>query len=424
MRKSLKITDLKSGMVLADTVKSKHGQTIAKTGTVLNHSLISRIKFYKINEVDVETTMETVESDSTGMRPAPITPILDEPTPLTDIDRMVASLGVEISSEEADFLNSGTSHIPETSNANNPKNPNYQNTTVREIVSYNQKLLNTEEYHNFQLDYTKILEELKQTFHCIVQGNSNIPFKEALQDCSKLFLSKTSLELFSMIYNMRSIEDSVYAHSLNVALISRTIGRWLKLGREDLDTLTLAGLFHDIGKLAVPEEILNKTEALTEEEFALIQTHPLEGNRMLKRTNADPRICRAALQHHERFDGSGYPRNLSEDEIDDFAAIVAIADVYDAMTASRSYRRARCAFQVIYEFEQEGFHKYKTKYILTFLERIANLYQNSQVILNDGRHAKVVYINKGALSRPVVELTDHKMLDLSRSRDLFISAIV
>jgi HD-GYP domain-containing protein (c-di-GMP phosphodiesterase class II) len=145
---------------------------------------------------------------------------------------------------------------------------------------------------------------------------------------------------------------------------------------------------------------------------------------MLRRINADSRICAAALQHHERFDGSGYPRRLSEDEIDDFAAIIAIADVYDAMTAARAYRSARCAFQVIHEFEQDGLHKYKTKYILTFLERIANLYQNSQVILNDGRHAKVVYINKGALSRPIVELADHTMLDLSHERDFFISAIV
>jgi putative nucleotidyltransferase with HDIG domain len=404
MRKDIKIEDLKSGMVLANAVKSKHGQTIAKAGTVLNHALISRIKFCKIEEVSI-----------------------DEPTPIQDIDVMVSALDVD----SAPVVEPMEAPVPEVSvpveeppKETPPVEAPHEKTTVEEIVSYNQKLLNTSEYQSFQLEYTKTLEKMKTIFLKIKDGDNNLPTDELLRDCSHLFLSKTSLELFSMIFNMRSIDDSVYAHSLNVALISRTIGRWLKFSKSDLDTLTMAGLLHDIGKLTIPDEVLNKTGKLTDEEFEMIRQHPLEGTRMLRRINADSRICAAALQHHERFDGSGYPRRLSEDEIDDFAAIIAIADVYDAMTAARAYRSARCAFQVIHEFEQDGLHKYKTKYILTFLERIANLYQNSQVILNDGRHAKVVYINKGALSRPIVELADHTMLDLSHERDFFISAIV
>jgi putative nucleotidyltransferase with HDIG domain len=90
---------------------------------------------------------------------------------------------------------------------------------------------------------------MKTIFLKIKDGDNNLPTDELLRDCSHLFLSKTSLELFSMIFNMRSIDDSVYAHSLNVALISRTIGRWLKFSKSDLDTLTMAGLLHDIGKL-------------------------------------------------------------------------------------------------------------------------------------------------------------------------------
>ena len=138
----------------------------------------------------------------------------------------------------------------------------------------------------------------------------------------------------------------------------------------------------------------------------------------------DSRFLNAALQHHERSDGSGYPRGLDDDEIDDFAAIVAIADVYDAMTATRSYRNALSPFEVISAFEKDGLSKYRTKYILTFLERMANAYQNSLVMLSDGRRGRVVYLHRSKLSRPIVELADKTMLDLSRESDIHIISIL
>ena len=110
--------------------------------------------------------------------------------------------------------------------------------------------------------------------------------------------------------------------------------------------------------------------------------------------------------HHERCDGSGYPTGLTEDYIDNFAMIVAIADVYDAMTAARSYRSPLCPFEVISKFEEDGFQKYHTKYILVFLKQIASTYQN-------------------ALSRPIVQFDDKSCLDLSTaSRDLYIKAVL
>jgi HD-GYP domain-containing protein (c-di-GMP phosphodiesterase class II) len=145
---------------------------------------------------------------------------------------------------------------------------------------------------------------------------------------------------------------------------------------------------------------------------------------MLKAINADSRLCICALQHHERYDGSGYPRGLDSDEIDSFASIIAIADVYDAMTASRAYRAPKCAFQVIAAFEDDGVKKYNPKYILTFLERIANLYQNAEVVLSDGRIARVVYINTSRLSKPVVEDSEKNMVDLSRTPGLTITKIL
>ena len=127
--------------------------------------------------------------------------------------------------------------------------------------------------------------------------------------------------------------------------------------------------------------------------------------------------------HHERCDGSGYPMGLTMEEIDDYALIIAIADVYDAMTAARSYRAPLCPFEVIAEFEKDGLQKYKPKYILTFLENIANAYQNNRVMLSDGTSAHIVLLNHRRLSKPLVQLDDGACIDLEKS-PLYIKAII
>ena len=128
--------------------------------------------------------------------------------------------------------------------------------------------------------------------------------------------------------------------------------------------------------------------------------------------------------HHERCDGSGYPGHLTTNEIDNYAMIVAVADVYDAMTAARSYRAPLCPFQVIENFEKDGLSKYMPKYILTFLERIANTYQSQRVLLSNGQSANIVFLNKQKLSRPMVQLNDNSCIDLSTAGDLHIQALL
>jgi HD-GYP domain-containing protein (c-di-GMP phosphodiesterase class II) len=128
--------------------------------------------------------------------------------------------------------------------------------------------------------------------------------------------------------------------------------------------------------------------------------------------------------HHERCDGSGYPQNLKGDAIEDFAEIIAIADVYDAMTAARSYRAPMCPFQVIAAFEKDGLGKYNTKFILTFLERIASTYQSNRVLLNDGRGGDIVMLNRRYLSKPIVQLDDGSCIDLSTTPELHIQSLL
>ena len=392
----LDIKKLKPGMIVQKPIVTKRGQTIAKAGTKLDSKLIARLNFYKITEVTVDSE-ELLE---------PAKPVaIETPPPAPQPKEEPKAEPVEEPKPEP------------------PKPIKEESPKIRESMSYTNKLQNDKEFQDFQIDYSSNMAALEDTFDTIIFGDGNISEEDLIRKAESLFASKTSIQLFDLLHCMKSIDDSVYAHSINVALISRAIGKWLKLPREELDELTIAGLLHDIGKAEIPDEVLNKQGKLTDEEFELIKSHALKGSKLLKKAGFNSEIQFAALQHHERADGSGYPRGLTADETSDFAQIIAIADVYDAMTSARSYRKPKCAFQVIAAFEDDGLQKYNTKYILTFLARIANAYQNSLVILSDGRRGKIVYINKNKLSQPIVQVDD-EMIDLTKEHDLSITSIL
>ena len=375
---TLSVEELKAGMVLTEPILTKRGQTIAKAGEKLTNQLIAKLTFYKIEQAVVEDIPEP--------EPEPVAVPEPEPAP--------AAAKAE-------------SHVSNQ-------------------ITYTQRLKASPKFQKFQSDYALNIAYLKENFDAIIAGAGAECSNLMLENCESLFKSKTSLELFDMLANMRNLEDPIYSHSLNVALIARSIGKWLQLPKNDLNTLTLAGLLHDIGKTQIPESILNKPGKYTDEEFATMKSHPLLGKKLLNNKGFDSRILAATLQHHERSDGSGYPRGLMEDEIDDFASIIAIADVYDAMTCARAHRDPLCSFQVIYEFEKDGLQKYHTKFVLTFLERIANTYNNSRIILNNAKTGRVVYINKSNLSRPVIQMDSGEIINLADSvnKDLYIKSIL
>jgi putative nucleotidyltransferase with HDIG domain len=233
----------------------------------------------------------------------------------------------------------------------------------------------------------------------------------------------TTIGVFDMLHNMRGYDDVTYHHSLSVAIICNIFGKWLGFSKEDTEVLTLAGLLHDTGKLMMPDTIIKKPERLSVTEYEMIKTHPFQGYNLLKKEDIDERIKNAALMHHERCDSSGYPSHLASAEIDDFAKIVAIADVYDAMTSSRLYRGPLCPFDVVHIFESEGLRKFEPKYLLPFLSRIVNTYMNNDVLLNNGETGTIVMINKLLLAKPVVK-TATGFIDLSTEPELYITKIL
>lgn len=290
---------------------------------------------------------------------------------------------------------------------------------------YSDHIKNSKEFQEFKSDFVQSTVELKGMLDTLVTDETTPVDTSLILDSLADLLENTrnSLHAFDMIHNMRDMDDATYVHSINVSIISRVIGKWLNFSKEDLDVLSLCGIFHDIGKLLIPKEILLKPYKLDPAEYDIIKTHTVKGYNLLKNTGLDERISQVALTHHERCDGSGYPIALTRNQIIDFSKIVAIADVYDGMTASRVYRGPICPFEVIELFEIEGLYLYDTEYIITFLKNIVNTYMHNDVMLNNGMQGQIVLINKSYLSRPVVKCKD-LFIDLSKETDVKIIAIL
>ncbi len=289
--------------------------------------------------------------------------------------------------------------------------------------SYSEKIRSSAKYKQFRREYEEEMESFKDSVNDLI--TLNVMDTEALLKKPEKLLeeSDSGIHIFDMLHNMRMYDDPTYAHCMNVALICNVFGSWIKMDEEDIKTLTLCGLLHDIGKIMIPDTIITKPAKLTPEEYSVIKTHSLEGYNAIKRLNIDDHIKNAALMHHERCDGSGYPFGLKTNRIDRFARIVSIADVYDAMTSARVYRGPLCPFQVISIFEQEGLQKYDPEYILIFLGYIVNTYMHNRVRLSNGMEGDIVLINKMDLSKPMIQCGNH-YIDLSREHGLYVEAIL
>ena len=238
----------------------------------------------------------------------------------------------------------------------------------------------------------------------IVREDEDLNTNKLLKETREIIaLSDDPVHTFRMLRRVRRYDDLTYIHSLNVAILCHEFANWMHMPEEEQDILTLAGLLHDVGKMGIPGKIIKKAGLLTDEEYELIKQHPQKGYDFLKKHPLDERIMNAALMHHERCDGSGYPQGLKADEIDDFAKIVAIADYYDALTSARVYREPHCPFEVFRMLQQER-DKFDSTYLAVFMEGVASFYIGCEVVLSNQKRARMVDTNPTDQSNPIVKM--------------------
>ncbi len=361
--KRLRISELRPGMKTGEDVYSYNNQMIVPKGATLDDKIITRLEFYSVLAVRIMDESDEPESQPTDGE-------------------------------------------------------------ITEDSYYFQRVKNSKQFKKFERSFLDNTEAFKVNLKNIAESGAEIDSHALINNITSLIAEDmTGVTVFDMLHNMRQYDDITYVHSMNVSLICNVFGKWLGMSREDIDILTLGGLLHDIGKLKIPDNIIRKPEKLSPAEYNIIKTHSLQGYNILKDKNIDENIKQIALMHHERCDGSGYPLGLSDDKINMYAKIVAIADVYDAMTAARVYRGPLCPFKVISIFESEGLQKYDGHFILTFLEHVATTYMNNRVRLNNGMEGEVIFMNRNQYSRPMLQCGD-KFIDLSREPELYIETFV
>ena len=399
---------LQPGMVVASDVISKGNQLIFPKGYVLTEKALSRLETYDIRDIRIE--------DPVGIEVEEITEEELNNAETPEVDSSVMTFATEslmsaLTGLDQELIQENMT--PEIS------------VTQQEEPSHFEKLKASREFPAFKQSFSENLEGLRDNLNDIVEKNTPIDVDNMIGDTMRIISAQgNTFGVFDMLHNMRDFDDLTYAHSMNVAMICNVFARWLGFDEDNVKLATACGMMHDIGKLKIPDSIIKKPGKLTDEEFMAIKSHPIEGYNILKNQQISDHIKLSALEHHEKCDGSGYPMKLTRDKIDGFAKIVAIADVYDAMTANRVYREGMCPFKVIGIFEEEGLQKYEISYIMKFLENVVNTYIDNRVMLNDGRIGTVRWINKQRLSKPMLEMTDGTFLELGKEPTLSIVKIL
>ncbi len=180
---------------------------------------------------------------------------------------------------------------------------------------------------------------------------------------------KRNISLFSIVSDLSYYDEYTYGHCVNVSALSMMIGLQLGFSEKVISHLGMAGILHDIGKQNIPLAIINKPGRLSEEEFETIRQHPVIGYDFAKRHRLPEDICLGILHHHEKFNGGGYPYNLKKVEISLSGRVLAIADVFDALTHKRSYHEPISVSDTIALMVQT---KDFDPYVLSTMEKIAN----------------------------------------------------
>lgn len=252
------------------------------------------------------------------------------------------------------------------------------------------------------------LSNVKRIFEDFSHKNKlSVSEGKAIMDIAqKLVINVLSNEeILINLIDLKGFDDYTYQHSLCVSIIAITIGIKMGFNEAKLNKLAISGILHDIGKMSVSKEILHKPGKLTAEEFEIMKKHPENAVLLLESNKMFSLITLKGIEsHHEKFDGNGYPNKLKEDSIPLFGRILAVADVYDALTSDRPYRKASFPNEAIeYMMGNCGIH-FDQEILAAFLKSVAAYPSGMLVCLSNGQIAIVIKNNEENTLRPVVRL--------------------
>jgi len=281
------------------------------------------------------------------------------------------------------------------------------------------------DFNIFEKQYRGYVVLMSELLKGVAAGNSREIERVTLIITEQIYQNiSDGDQIIQYLQSIGQYDDYTYTHCINVAFYALLIGYWTNLPKDKIYELISAALLHDIGKTQIPPEILNKNGKLDREEYEIIKKHSTLGYEAIKDIpSMKQEVKNAILMHHERMDGSGYPAGLSGDEICLYARIIAIADVYDAMTQNRVYHHKVSPFESFQMFLTEGVRLFHYPTLKLFLDRMAPLYIGANVQLSNGYTGEIVYIPPQDILSPILNINS-EYIDLSKCTDLKVLQIV
>ncbi len=298
------------------------------------------------------------------------------------------------------------------------------NKGVRNLYKYKEKLLSIGVKHlyikdkfSFDIEINEMIKEstrrrgkevVEETFDKIRNGflDLNIQnFKNVIDDITSEII--VNEEVLLNLASLKNTSSYTYEHSVNVSVICITLGKILGLSQDELFKLGMGGIMHDIGKMLIPEDILNKAGSLTDFEYQVMKNHSELGFDYLQELNTISPVSRImVLSHHERIDGTGYPRGKKKDEIHEFARIAAIADVFDALTSDRVYRDRWPTYKAAEYIMNNTETLFDYNLVKKLMPKISFYPNGTEVILSNGKKGLILSQNIGFPTRPILRLIE------------------
>jgi len=286
-------------------------------------------------------------------------------------------------------------------------------------------------YYKYTYNHAKQILEKRIDCRYLMPSASNPKVRDTIYRLMEEILCDKGI--ISILASMKWVDDYTFEHSIHVCMLSLIMGIGVGYNIRRLKDLGIGAILHDIGKLRIPENILKKPAKLTDEEFEEIKKHTIYGYGILKQNKNISMISAfIAIGHHERYDGSGYPMHLKHENIHECARIVAVADVFDALTTDRVYRKKMKlneAIEYITDFSSNYFDRKIVNAFVSYLP----LYQvGTGVILNTGERGLVANANKDMPTRPVVKIMYNKngkrlkknyKIDLTKKSNVLIEGV-
>ena len=281
-----------------------------------------------------------------------------------------------------------------------------------------------EKRSKIEVAYLEVIKQTEKIFLHIEGGMTPqiLEIRKFLIPFVQKALTKPSLVLDILKFsNSRSY---MAHHAVSVSILTSFLALKAGFPEKEIPQICLAGYLHNIGQLRIPPAILNKNMALTQEEFEEIQRHPVFGYELLRKTpGLSEGVILAALQHHEREDGSGYPHGIMAQDLHPYSKMISIVDIYYAMCSERAYKQAQSPFLVIEQLKNDSYGKLDPKYVYYFVELITSyLSIGAKVMLSNGVFGEVVYVDKNRPTKPMINCGG-EIINLQLTKEIYIQHV-